>query len=352
MLSFMDLGFLTLGALAAIMGAVLFLPFSMKIVEEELEGFLLVMGLIAVTVSHGWSLQIVGKAVEEPAPITVVVLLAGLLFRLIRPRLRRAVSDLVWFFGLRPTLAGLVILLGLASGLVTSIVAALVLCEAAAALRLERTDHIRFVVCACYAIGLGSALTPLGGPLSAVVLSALRGPPFFADFFFLARLLGWWLLPGIILSAAWCALPARPVPKGKEAPAQEKAEARPHIIMRAGKIYIFVMALVFLGAGLAPLAQRYAAGASAGILYWLNSVSAVLDNATLAAAEIVPGLGERQLLFALVGLLLAGGMLVPGNIPNIVSAAELDIRSREWAAVAVPLGLLMMAGYFVLLLLL
>ena len=84
-------------------------------------------------------------------------------------------------------------------------------------------------------------------------------------------------------------------------------------------------------------------------LYWANSVSAILDNATLVAAEVVPSMRDRQITFVLMGLLISGGMLIPGNIPNIVSAAKLNIRSGEWARAALPYGAALMLGYFVLL---
>ena len=77
--------------------------------------------------------------------------------------------------------------------------------------------------------------------------------------------------------------------------------------------------------------------------------SAVLDNATLAAAEIGPILSEFQIKSMLMGLLISGGMLIPGNIPNIISASKLDITSKEWARLGVPLGLVSMTIYFVIL---
>jgi len=79
-------------------------------------------------------------------------------------------------------------------------------------------------------------------------------------------------------------------------------------------------------------------------LYWVNTISAIVDNATLAAAEIGPSMGLLQIKSALMGLLLAGGMLIPGNIPNIIAAGKLKIRSSEWAAFGVPLGLAVMTG--------
>jgi predicted cation transporter len=307
----MNPGYLSIGTLAVIMAIVLFLPFSVKRIESELEAFLLVMGVIAVTVSGRWSLDLVGDALGAPVGITVAVLLAGMIFHRVRPRLRRAVDDIVWLAGPRPAAAVFVFILGIFSSLVTAIVAALVLAEIISALRLRRADRTRLAVFACYAIGLGSALTPWGGPFSAVVAVKLKGPPHFSDFFFLARLLGSWLLPGLLLLSGWCAARLEGTMTG--APAAED-ETGAHIVLRSGKIYIFVAALVLLGAGLAPLAERAVAGVPAWGLYWLNSSSAVLDNATLAAAEIVPSLSPKQLIFALLGMLLAGGMLIPGNI--------------------------------------
>lgn len=84
-------------------------------------------------------------------------------------------------------------------------------------------------------------------------------------------------------------------------------------------------------------------------LYWANTISAVLDNATLAAAEISPRMSLGRIEFLLIGLLLSGGMLIPGNIPNIICAKQLKITSRDWARYAVPLGLAFLTGYFILL---
>ena len=108
------------------------------------------------------------------------------------------------------------------------------------------------------------------------------------------------------------------------------------------------MALVFLGEGFKPLILQFVAGIPADGLFWVNMVSAVLDNATLTAAEIGPFLSPLQIKAALMGLLIAGGMLIPGNIPNIISAGKLGITSREWGKVGVPIGLAAMLVYFVI----
>jgi predicted cation transporter len=131
--------------------------------------------------------------------------------------------------------------------------------------------------------------------------------------------------------------------------AEEKEETLSEVFVRAAKVYVFVMALIFLGAGFKPLIDAYLTKMSSQALFWINMVSAVLDNATLAAAEIGPSLTEAQIKSALLGLLISGGMLIPGNIPNIIAAHALHIKSTEWARLGVPLGLIIMAGTAVLL---
>ena len=64
------------------------------------------------------------------------------------------------------------------------------------------------------------------------------------------------------------------------------------VIIRAGKVYLFIMALIFLGEGFSPLILGYVVLIPPEALYWVNMVSAVLDNATLAAAEISPALSS------------------------------------------------------------
>ncbi|HTM10564.1 MAG TPA: DUF1646 family protein, partial [Verrucomicrobiae bacterium] len=85
------------------------------------------------------------------------------------------------------------------------------------------------------------------------------------------------------------------------------------------------------------------------VLFWVNIVSAILDNATLTAAEIGPSLTEAQIKSALLGLLISGGMLIPGNIHNIIAAHALRIKSTEWAWLGVPLGLAIMLATMLLL---
>ncbi|MDD5656278.1 MAG: DUF1646 family protein, partial [Elusimicrobia bacterium] len=280
------------------------------------------------------------------------VLIVGFVFREPRRRIRKVVPTLESRLGLPLAMAAIVLLLGLASSLITAIVAALILAEVVDALRLERRYELRLVVCACYAIGLGAALTPLGEPLSTIVVSKLKGPPHDAGFFYLLRLLGLWVAPGMLVAAATAAWKVGKPARRDQSLHEDYHESWGTIALRAAKVYLFVMALVLLGAGLQPLAERLLGGVPDWMLYWLNCVSAILDNATLAAAEIVPAMNDRTMHFVLMSLLVSGGLLIPGNIPNIISAAKLGIRSREWARAAAPLGLALLLGYFAALVLL
>jgi predicted cation transporter len=141
--------------------------------------------------------------------------------------------------------------------------------------------------------------------------------------------------------------------KGKPAdPVRPAAhESVSEVLWRAARSYAFVGALILLGGALTPFANRYLLGLSPTQLYWANMVSAILDNATLAAAEVTSRMSHGQLDAAMLGLIISGGMLIPGNIPNIVAAQHLRIKSREWAAFAVPVGLvLLVCFHFVLVL--
>ena len=347
----MNEGLWVTGGLAAIIGLVLALPFSVKKVEEELEAFLFIMGVLSVSISGLWSRHLVGKAIVEPVKITLAVLIAGLLFRLIRPKIGKWV---IWFagrFGYGFLFFIIVVGLGLLSSVITAIIAALVLAEIVSALRLPRNLETRIVIIACFSIGLGAVLTPLGEPLATIAISKLAGEPYHAGFFFLLKLLGKWVLPLILgLGVLPAFLPNKGEEKGNTL-TEDRPEGLRDVIIRALKVYLFVLALVLLGTGFTPVVEKYLVRVSAGALYWVNIISAILDNATLTAAEITPSMPEQTIKCVLAGLLIAGGMLIPGNIPNIICAGKLSIKSREWAAFGVPLGLILMIGVFIVLVL-
>src|SRR5699024_6481467 len=87
-----------------------------------------------------------------------------------------------------------VIILGLISSLITAIVAAIILVAVISVLRMDRKSEIRLVILSCYAIGLGAVLTPIGEPLSTIVVSKLD-----ERFFYLLELIGIYIIPGVIV---------------------------------------------------------------------------------------------------------------------------------------------------------
>ncbi len=90
----------------------------------------------------------------------------------------------------------LLIVLGFLAGFITPVVSALVFVEAISLLRCDRWVEIAATVFACFAIGFGAGLTPLGMPGIAVVLRSLH-----AGFWYLAHLLGPFIVAGVILAA-------------------------------------------------------------------------------------------------------------------------------------------------------
>jgi predicted cation transporter len=341
----------TIVALFSVLLLVLFLPFLVKKVEEHLELFLFLMGVAAISVSSQWSLPLVGEALLEPIKITIAVLVAGLLFKFLKPAVRKAVAAAMSALGVKLFAFCIVVFLGFISSVITAIIAALLLVEVIDCMRLDRNDEIRLVVIACFAIGVGAVLTPLGEPLSTIVIGKLKGDPYNATFWFLFEEFWHYVVPGV---AGFGLLAAIVVKKGPEngALTENRAEGVPDILLRTAKTYLFVVALVLLGTGFKPIIDEYISRVPAWGLFWINSISAILDNATMAAAEVGPGMSASQLDFALLGLVLAGGMLIPGNIPNIISAGKLGIKSKEWMVVGLPLGACAMLLYFIVLLVL
>ncbi|MFA6350521.1 MAG: DUF1646 family protein [Candidatus Omnitrophota bacterium] len=334
-----------------ILGIVLVAPFSVKRVEEELEISLFIMGCLALTITSQWSMDLIKEALIDPVKITAAVFIAGTLFRVLQGALARNVNRAAAKLGIKLFVFLFIVILGLLSSVITAIVAALVLVEIISCLKFDRKNEIRIVILACFSIGLGAALTPIGEPLSTIVITKLKGEPYQAGFFFLFFKLWVYIVPGIILFGLLGAFLMPRKHDHSRGLTSGKQEHIKEIAIRSVKVYLFIIALVFLGRGFKPIIDAYISKIPHQALYWLNITSAALDNATLAASEIGPNMSLLQIRSALLGLLIAGGMLIPGNIPNIISAGKLKIKSSEWAKFGVPLGLAVMAIYFVVLLL-
>lgn len=330
--------------LVVILILVLFLPFSVKKVEHNLEIFLFVMGVAAASISGMMNLHLIEKALIDPITITLAVLIAGLICKWGQVQLEKSI---LWmnrilspriFFGLT------VIILGLASSIITAIIAAIVLVIIINVLPLDRKSEIRFTVLACFSIGLGAALTPIGEPLATITISKVN-----EDFFYLLNLIGPEVVPAVVIFGILTVLLVKPIESTDGLTSEQKVESYKEILIRSAKIYLFVMGLTFLGHGFEPLINAYIIDLHPMLLYWINMISAILDNATLAAAEVSPAMDQATIQAVLMGLIISGGMLIPGNIPNIIAAGKLNITSKEWASFGVPVGLITMAVYFVIL---
>jgi predicted cation transporter len=338
--------------------AVLILPFVVKKVEENLELFFLIMGVCAVSISGLWSQELVVEALKSPVvignvPIGIfqVVLIFGLLIHFFNKAFCRGVLSVASKLGWRIFTFLMILVCGILCSMVSIIVTAVLLSEIIAALPLDKREKIKFAVVACFAMGLGAVLTPVGEPLSTILVSKLSGPPYHAGFLFPLQVFGLYVIPGVVAIALFGAFYiGRNIDLTNIRHSVEYTETLKTVILRAIRVYFFVAALILLGEGMKPIIVWYVVHVPAAALYWINMISAVLDNATLTAMEIGPGMLLSQITAIIMGLLIAGGMLIPGNIPNIVAAGRLKIRMKEWAVIGVPIGLVIMVIYFLILL--
>lgn len=306
-----------------------------------MEVFLLSMGILASMVSGVYNEKLFFIAATDPILISLAVLVAGLVFRWLQvpfSRILRFIKNRVPF---KLFIFLLVVFLGLISSVITAIIAALLLVFIVVGLDLEKKEQIKLTVLACFSIGLGAALTPIGEPLSIVTISKLNG-----DFLYLFRLIGKDVLVALVLFGLLAAFMVKAPVANDLLRSAKDVESYEEIFVRGLKIYFFVMGLTLLGAGFEPFVSTYFLGMDASVLYWFNMSSAILDNATLAAAEISAELDPAVIRVILLGLMISGGMLVPGNIPNIIAAGKLGITSKEWAKHGVPVGLGAMVIYY------
>lgn len=324
---------------------ILFLPFFVKVVEHNLEYFLFMMGIIGVIISKQMSLDLFEHILKNHLLyyITFAVLIAGILFFFFRNRINRMIELLTQKISVQFFIFVVVIILGLSSSFITAIIASLLLTEIMHHVPLDRNSKLKVIVFACFAIGFGAALTPVGEPLATITISKLK-----TEFFYLAKLIGLEIFVTILLMALLAAFVVKKANKIEKDEFVESAEGIKDVFIRAFKVFVFVFALELLGTAFKPLIDLYIIKLDAKILYWVNMISAIVDNATLAAAEISKNMTDEQVRAIILGMIVSGGMLIPGNIPNIISAGKFKIKSKEWARLGVPIGFVLMVVYFVL----
>ena len=334
---------LTLAIAILVIVVVLLGPVFVGAIERNVELFFLLIGILTACVLGRFDTVLVWAALTEPLSFTLAVLIFGAAFRLFNDPLDELFGHALQILEPRLLCFSLAIVLGFLAAFVTPVVAALVFVEAISLLRCDRGIEIAATVFACFAIGLGAGLTPLGMPGIAVVLRSLH-----ADFWYLTRLLGPFVFTGVIFAA----IPILFLPFTAGEPLNAirvKDSWRTVLLARPGRVYIFIAGLVALSEGLRPVVNEYIHRAPEGLLFWINTLSAVVNNSTLAVIEISPSMSVSQQRAALLGLLISGGALVTGNIPNIVAASRLRITNREWARIGVGTGLILLVLCFAVL---
>jgi predicted cation transporter len=343
--------------------ALLTIPIVSKRVEHNIEYFFLAAGIIAVSAVGMWSLHLLEEALLHPVVIgsipigiTQVVLAAGLVFYYAKNRIYGFASRLSNPY----ILASIVFALGIASSIISAIVASVILAELLALSRLARGHKVKVSILAAYAIGIGAALLPLGEPLSTIAIAKLKGEPYNASFTFLLDNLWDIIIPLIALFSILAYISVKgiriiKVGKYKESNAtttiinnnsNSNADAAKEyeessvkvVVMRAVKIYAFIFGLTLLGEFFKPLAEPVA-DLGVYVLYFFGLISAAADNATLTAALVSPSMSLDEIRAFITSLVIAGGMLIPGNVPNIVFASIIGIRFKEWARIGVPIGM-------------
>jgi predicted cation transporter len=340
--------------------ALLTIPIVSKRVEHNIEYFFLAAGIIAVSAVGMWSLHLLEEALLHPVVIgsipigiTQVVLAAGLVFYYAKNRIYGFASRLSNPY----ILASIVFALGIASSIISAIVASVILAELLALSRLARGHKVKVSILAAYAIGIGAALLPLGEPLSTIAIAKLKGEPYNASFTFLLENLWDIIIPLVALFSILAYISVKGIRiinigKDKESNAttinnnNSNADAAKEyeessvkvVVMRAVKIYAFIFGLTLLGEFFKPLAEPVA-DLGVYVLYFFGLISAAADNATLTAALVSPSMSLDEIRAFITSLVISGGMLIPGNVPNIVFASIIGIRFKEWARIGVPIGM-------------
>ena len=168
-------------SLFTILLIVFILPITIGRVEKNLEVYLFIMGIAAVSCAHRWgagpvwSLALIEEAFLEPVMITGAVMGFGIVMHFFRDTITSFIVALEHRIGSQWFSAVLVTALGLFSSIITAIMASIILVEVVNALKLNKKYEIKLVVLGCFSIGLGAVLTPIGEPLSTIAIAKLKG---------------------------------------------------------------------------------------------------------------------------------------------------------------------------------
>lgn len=338
--------------LFAILLLILLLPVVSRRIERNLEILFLIMSILASIISGSFGYQTFSEALiaplfihEIPIGIFQIVLIAGIIFTKYMPDIEKIMKNLEKRFGMPFIFALLIFLMGIGSGIISAIVASLIIAEVSRVFPIERKIKNFALVISAFSIGFGASLTPLGEPLSTILVLKLSGPPYYADFFFPFKILALYILPLIFVLSIISYYFLKRAGSYKVEEYLKRPTYRDSLI-RALKIYIFVFSLTLLGSSFTVIVEKYIIGLSPTLMYLFGASSSFLDNATVAAAIISPQMSVFQIKSFLISLLISGGFLIPGNVPNIVIAHTHNISFKEWAKLALPIGIPILIAMF------
>jgi len=335
--------------LIAILIILLIAPLISKRVEENLEIFFFFLALLTITLVGKWSEAILLEATL--APLTVsgfplgifqVVIIAGIIFV-------KFEKEINLFLAKRSnplSVLAITLTLSLLSSLISVIVASVIFSEVIRNMKIGNRKKV--LILGAYSLGLGAALTPIGEPLSTIAVHKLAGDPYHADFFFLFNLLWDYVIPIILILNLYLFLLV------KRSKVEEREEVKikqsyREALLRAFKIYLFIFSLILLGEAFKPLVEEYIRFLEPEFLFLFGAISSAVDNATLTAAIISPELTILQIKSFLISLLISGGFLIPGNVPNIIIAYTHKIGFKDWAKMALPIGLpIFFSSFFII----
>jgi len=130
----------------------------------------------------------------------------------------------------------------------------LLLVELVSALKLNRQTEIKYRNYCLFCDRSCAALTPVGEPLSTIVIKTKLQE----NFWYLFNEIGKYIIPGVIALGILSMFFVGQKEKAKDTlTAAEEKETLKDVGIRAFKVYIFVMALVFLGIGFTPIIEWY-----------------------------------------------------------------------------------------------
>lgn len=298
--------------------------------------FLLGVGALAAALSWAFTEALLAEAFLRPLQLCLALLAGALVFSVAHTPFATAARACSRTLGPRAATTASVLAAAALAPFFTGVVAALFLIELLRALPMSLERRREAAVLGVSAVGLTAGLSAVGSPAAAVVLAKLAAAPYATGPWLLFDLAGPWVLSGAVaLAMAAGALAGDG--SGAETPPEDPLALWTVLVM-AGRLFAALCGLILLGAGVLPAFTEVLRGVPPWGLYWLNSVSAVLDNGVLAAVEFDPGMLQDQLRFAYCGILAADPLLVIAAAPNLVAAVRLGITPRQWASVGIPAG--------------